>query len=90
VEVPDAALPAMKRSLALMLCALALHVALTVCAALALSTAAWGFISGTLLYMLFGGVALWQFVGSRLAARAVGAHPGSGRLACLHPAILKR
>jgi isopentenyldiphosphate isomerase/intracellular septation protein A len=69
LSIPDAAIPAMKRGLALMLAALAAHIALTVYASVALSTAAWGFISGGLLYILFGAVAVSQFAMSRLRSR---------------------
>jgi isopentenyldiphosphate isomerase/intracellular septation protein A len=69
VSIPDAALPAMRRSLALMLAALAAHIALTVYAALAMSSAAWGFISGGLLYILFGAIGVWQVVSARIGAR---------------------
>ncbi len=54
IQIQDEAIPAMRRSLGLMLVALGIHIALTVWAALALSTALWGFISGGLLYILFG------------------------------------
>lgn len=69
VEISDAVLPAMKKSLGFMLLVLAGHVGLTVYAALALSTAAWGFISGGLLYILFAAIALWQFAAGKRAAR---------------------
>jgi isopentenyldiphosphate isomerase len=65
-------MPAMKKGLALMLAILAAHIALTIYASFALSIAAWGFISGGLLYVLFGAVALFQFVSAKLrAGRAV-------------------
>lgn len=73
VSIPDAAMPAMKKGLALMLAALVAHIALTLYAAFALSTAAWGFISGGLLYILFGAVALVQFVSARLRSRRIAA-----------------
>jgi len=80
VEIADEALPAMKRSLGIMLAAVALHAALVVYAALFLGTAAWGFISGGLLYMFFGAYALWQFLAGRRARRGLergaGASPG--------------
>ena len=66
IALPDAALPTMKRSLVAMLGVLAVHIALTVWAALSLSTAAWGFISGGLLYILFGVVVLAQFLSARI------------------------
>lgn len=78
VSIPDSALPAMRRGLALMLAALAAHIALTVYAALALSAAAWGFISGGLLYILFGAIGAWQVVSARLSARALRADVENG------------
>jgi isopentenyldiphosphate isomerase/intracellular septation protein A len=77
IAIPDAAMPAMKKSLAVMLAVLVAHVALTVYAALAMSTAAWGFISGGLLYILFAAVAISQFASARLRARRAG-RGGSG------------
>ena len=73
VSIPDGAMPAMKKGLALLLAALAAHIALTLYAAFALSTAAWGFISGGLLYILFGAVALVQFISARLRSRRIAA-----------------
>lgn len=73
VAIPDAAMPAMKKGLSLMLAALAAHIALTVYASVALSTAAWGFISGGLLYILFGIVAVAQFASAKRSARRVAA-----------------
>jgi isopentenyldiphosphate isomerase/intracellular septation protein A len=67
IEIPDSAIPAMQRSLGLMVGVMVLHIGLTVWAALALSTAAWGFISGALLYILFGAVVLAQFITARRA-----------------------
>jgi isopentenyldiphosphate isomerase len=58
-----------------MLAALAAHVALTVYASFELSTAAWGFISGGLLYILFGAVAVSQFISAKLRAKRVAANP---------------
>jgi isopentenyldiphosphate isomerase/intracellular septation protein A len=72
MTIADSALPAMKKSLGLMLCALGLHACLVVYAALALPTAAWGFVSGGLLYILFAGVGIWQFFSARRAGRAGG------------------
>jgi len=60
VEIPEALLPNMRRNVALLLMVLALHCGLTVWAALTTSTAVWGFISGGLLYLLFGAVVLVQ------------------------------
>ena len=75
VSIPDEAMPAMKKGLALMLAVLAAHVALTVYASFELSTAAWGFISGGLLYILFGVVAVSQFVSAKLRAKRAAANP---------------
>jgi intracellular septation protein A/isopentenyldiphosphate isomerase len=69
IELPPTALPAMRKSLGALLAILGLHALLTVFAALRLSTAVWGFISGALLYILFGLLFLVQFVTARLAAR---------------------
>jgi isopentenyldiphosphate isomerase len=69
VEISDAALPLMRRSLALMLGALTLHIGLTIWAALTQPTAVWGFVSGGLLYILFAIVALGQFFAARRGAR---------------------
>ncbi|MDP3179137.1 MAG: NUDIX domain-containing protein [Spirochaetaceae bacterium] len=77
IELPESSLPAMKKSLGWLLGVLFIHVALTVYAALALSSAAWGFVSGGLLYILFGTVALVQFV----SARRVGGRRVAGRRA---------
>jgi isopentenyldiphosphate isomerase/intracellular septation protein A len=74
IAIPDAALPGMKKGLALMLAAIAAHVALTVYAAFAMSTAAWGFISGGLLYILFGLVFVAQFASAKLKARRLAAN----------------
>lgn len=70
VHIGDETLPAMKRSLTLMVGVLAFHVVLTLVAAIWWSTAAWGFVSGGLLYILFAGVALWQYFGARKLSRA--------------------
>jgi isopentenyldiphosphate isomerase/intracellular septation protein A len=75
VSIPDEAMPTMQKGLALMLVVLAAHVALTVYASFELSTAAWGFISGGLLYILFGVVAVGQFVSAKLRAKRVAANP---------------
>jgi len=80
LEIPDGSLPAMKRSLGLMLAVLALHAGLTAYAAFALSSAAWGFVSGGLLYLLFAALALWQYLGGRRAARRAQAAAGGEEL----------
>ncbi|HTX72228.1 MAG TPA: NUDIX domain-containing protein [Rectinemataceae bacterium] len=69
ISIQDSAIPAMRRSLGYMLAALTLHIGLTVWAALALSTALWGFISGGLLYILFALFAGIPFAGQLLARR---------------------
>jgi intracellular septation protein A len=79
ITLPESSLPAMKRSLSFMLGVLAVHIALTVWAAVSLSNAAWGFISGGLLYILFGAVALAQFLAARIRARAARRLPVDGR-----------
>jgi intracellular septation protein A len=70
IALPDSALPVMKRSLAIMLGVLVLHTGLTAWAAVSLSNAAWGFISGGLLYILFAAAVLAQFLSAKLTARA--------------------
>ncbi|HEY9595473.1 MAG TPA: NUDIX domain-containing protein [Spirochaetia bacterium] len=70
IPIPDSALPMMKKSLVAMVGVLVLHVGLTVWAALVLPTAWWGFISGGLLYILFGALVLAQILSVRLKARA--------------------
>jgi len=69
----------MRKGLALMLAVLAAHIALTVYASFALSTASWGFISGGLLYILFGALAISQFVSTKLQARRLAGGSVSGR-----------
>lgn len=69
VEFSEASLPALKRNLGLMLGILGLHAALTVYAALCLSTAAWGFVSGLLLYLLFAAMILVEYLVSRRRSR---------------------
>jgi len=81
IAIPDAALPSMKRSLGVMLGVIIAHAALTVYASFAMSTAAWGFISGGLLYILFGVYAVGQFASAKLkASRARAAGPGEEML----------
>jgi intracellular septation protein A len=75
IALPDSSLPAMKRGLRFMLGVLAVHIALTVWAAVSLSNAAWGFVSGGLLYILFGVVVLAQFLSARIKARAARRRP---------------
>jgi len=81
IAIPDAALPSMKKSLGVMLGVIIAHAALTVYASFAMSTAAWGFISGGLLYILFGVYAVGQFASAKLkASRARAAGPGEEML----------
>jgi isopentenyldiphosphate isomerase/intracellular septation protein A len=68
LSIPDEALPRMKRSLGAILAVIVLHAAFTAYAAFALSKAAWGFVSGGLLYILFAAYALWTFVAARIRA----------------------
>jgi isopentenyldiphosphate isomerase/intracellular septation protein A len=77
IAIPDEAMPSMKKGLAFMLAALGAHIGLTVYAAFALPKEWWGFISGGLLYILFGAVALGQFASVRIRSRRA-ARGGSG------------
>jgi len=61
----DSGMPALRGSLAIMTAVFALHVGLTVWAALFASTALWGFVSGGLLYLLLGAVVLAQWIAAR-------------------------
>jgi intracellular septation protein A len=79
ITLPDSTLPVMKRSLTLMLGVLAGHAGLTAWAAFSLSTAAWGFISGGLLYILFAVVVLAQFLSAKIRARAAPGENASPR-----------
>ena len=65
LELGEESLPTLKRSLGLMVSVLFLHAALTAWAALAASTAVWGFVSGGLLYLMLGGAFAWQWVAAR-------------------------
>jgi isopentenyldiphosphate isomerase/intracellular septation protein A len=81
LTIPDQALPRMKKSLGAMLAVIVLHAALTAYAAFAMSKAAWGFISGGLLYILFAAYALWTFAATRVkAGRAKAGGPGEEML----------
>ena len=71
MTIPDTALPSMKKGLGLMLGLIFVHAALTCYAAFALSTAAWGFISGGLLYILFAVYALGGFFAGRVKAKKI-------------------
>jgi intracellular septation protein A/isopentenyldiphosphate isomerase len=80
IAVEEASIPLMRRSIGGMLAVLAIHAGLTTWAAVALSTKAWGFVSGVLLYILFGILILAEFLRARSASRrprpAAGALPG--------------
>jgi hypothetical protein len=65
LELGEESLPTLKRSLGLMVSVLFLHAALTAWAALAASTAVWGFVSGGLLYLMLGGAFAWQWAEAR-------------------------
>jgi isopentenyldiphosphate isomerase/intracellular septation protein A len=81
LTIPDEALPGMKKGLAAMLAVIVLHAALTAYAAFAMSKAAWGFISGGLLYIIFAVYALCTFAAAKLkAVRAKAAGGGEEML----------
>lgn len=65
LELGEESLPALKKSLGLMVSVLFLHSAVTVWAALAASTAVWGFVSGGLLYLMLGWAFAWQWIAAR-------------------------
>jgi intracellular septation protein A/isopentenyldiphosphate isomerase len=79
VEFPDASIPAMRKSLGAMLAVLGVHALLTIWAALRLSTAAWGFISGVLLYILFGAMVLAEFIIGKSRSRKLRSGLGAAR-----------
>ncbi len=87
IEMPAAAIPAMRKSLIAMLAALGFHALLTVWAALFLSAAAWGFISGVLLYLLFGAVVLGEFVAARWKGRKLRSDLGASKGERLLPVV---
>lgn len=70
IELPEAALPGLRRNVVILLGILGLHAGLTVWAALSLSTAAWGFVSGGLLYILFAVFLLVEWLKARRARKA--------------------
>lgn len=86
-EFPDSTLPAMRKSLGAMLAILAIHAGLTAWSAVALSTKAWGFISGVLLYILFGIFALAEFVYAKVRGRRLRDAAGAGRGEALLPIV---
>lgn len=73
--LPPGAVPALRKSVRLMVGLFIAHAGLTVWAALALSDAAWGFISGGLFYILFGLAILAQWISVKIGAR--GRAPGA-------------
>jgi len=86
-EFPDSTLPAMRKSLGAMLAILAVHAGLTAWSAVALSTKAWGFISGVLLYILFGVFALAEFIYARVKGRKLRDSVGAARGEALLPIV---
>ena len=86
-EFPDSTLPAMRKSLGAMLAILAVHAGLTAWSAVALSTKAWGFISGVLLYILFGVFALAEFAYAKLHVRKARNAAGATRGEALLPIV---
>ena len=86
-EFPDSTLPSMRKSLGAMLAILAVHAGLTAWSAVALSTKAWGFISGVLLYILFGVFALAEFVYAKLHSRTLRDAAGAARGEALLPVV---
>jgi intracellular septation protein A len=82
LELGEESLPTLRRSLGLMVSVLFLHAALTAWAALAASTAVWGFVSGGLLYLMLGGAFAWQWADARRRRpRAGGGAPHGARFA---------
>lgn len=77
LALQDEGMPALRRSLVLMVAVLALHTGLTVWAALSASTALWGFVSGGLLYILLGLVIAVQWVTARAKGKGKGAAVGT-------------
>ncbi|HWR12871.1 MAG TPA: septation protein IspZ [Rectinemataceae bacterium] len=65
IVLDDSGMPALRHSLTLMVSVLVLHAGLTVWAALAASTALWGFVSGGLLYIMLGIALLSQWMAAR-------------------------
>ena len=75
----ESALPALRRSLFIMVIVFAVHVALTLWAAYAASMALWGFVSGGLLYIMLGLAFLSQWISARRTRKAtpkIGSRPG--------------
>lgn len=60
---------AMQRMIRMLFWIMAAHTLLVLYAAFFMNTRAWAFISGGLLYILFGVVFIWQFIINRLKAR---------------------
>lgn len=80
IDFPPGSRPALMRSVSLMAVLLLLHAALTLAAALWMPTSVWGFISGGLLYILFGLVFLIQYLRARRLA-GLPLLPGKGQRA---------
>jgi intracellular septation protein A/isopentenyldiphosphate isomerase len=78
-EFSEEAMAPMRKNLGFMLGILVAHAVLTVYAALRLSTAAWGFISGVLLYIAFGAIALGEFAFVAVKKRKLRGELGAGR-----------
>lgn len=70
LTLEDRALPVFRRSLFMVEAVLLFHAGLTVWAALAASTALWGFVSGGLLYILLGFALAGQWLAGRRKAKA--------------------
>ena len=70
LALEDRTLPVFRRSLFLVEAVLLFHAGLTVWAALAASTALWGFVSGGLLYILLGFALAGQWLADRGKAKA--------------------
>jgi isopentenyldiphosphate isomerase/intracellular septation protein A len=83
ISIPDSALPSMKKGLGIMLVLIVAHAGLTAYASFAMSTAAWGFVSGGLLYIVFAVYALGQFAAARLKARRAATSSGGEEMLLL-------
>jgi isopentenyldiphosphate isomerase len=84
-SIPPGAVPALRRSVGLMIVLLLIHAGLTAWAAVALSDAAWGFVSGGLFYILFGLAFLAQWIAARLQGGRLAARRGPGPAGFRHP-----
>ena len=70
VEFGAEAMKALKKNLVVILGVLFVHAGLTAWAAFAATAAAWGFVSGGLLYILLAAVFLWRIVAARRSSRS--------------------